>query len=96
MHPVINSPRPRKSLVIKRSVKVGEFKKTTVSLEDAFWAALRGIAAAQRIPLSHLIATIDSERRHANLSSAIRLFVLAYYRSRCGSVCGSPPDDDGK
>ena len=84
MHPVINSPRPRKSLVIKRSVKVGE-RKSSVGLEEDFWSALKGIAAAQRTPLSHLVATIDSERRkhhHANLSSAIRLFVLNYYRSK--------------
>jgi predicted DNA-binding ribbon-helix-helix protein len=54
-------------------------------MEDAFWTAFKEIAAAQRTSVSHLIATIESERHerhHTNLSSAIRLFVLDYYRSR--------------
>jgi hypothetical protein len=36
--------------------------------------------------LSDMVATIDTDRRHGNLSSAIRLFVLDYYRGR-----GTPP-----
>jgi predicted DNA-binding ribbon-helix-helix protein len=56
-----------------------------VHLEDAFWVALKEIAAVQGTPVGQLIAAIDSERRerqHNNLSSVIRLFVLEYYRSR--------------
>jgi predicted DNA-binding ribbon-helix-helix protein len=73
-----------RSQVFKRTVKVGAHS-TSVHLEDAFWAALKDIAAAQATPLGQLVATIDKERRsggHANLSSAIRLFVLEFYRSR--------------
>jgi predicted DNA-binding ribbon-helix-helix protein len=73
-----------KSQLVKRSVKVGG-RKTSVHLEDAFWDGLKSIADAQGIPVNQLFATIDSERRkghHTNLSSAIRLFVLDYYRSR--------------
>jgi predicted DNA-binding ribbon-helix-helix protein len=73
-----------KSQVFKRSVKLGAHS-TSVHLEDAFWAALKDIAATQGIPVTDLIATIGKERRsggHANLSSAIRLFVLDHYRSR--------------
>jgi predicted DNA-binding ribbon-helix-helix protein len=54
-------------------------------MEDAFWDAFKEIAAAQRTTIGRLIATIDSERRKGygtNLSSAIRLFILDYYRSR--------------
>jgi predicted DNA-binding ribbon-helix-helix protein len=54
-------------------------------MEVAFWNGLKGIAAAQGIPTSHLIATIDKGRRecqYKNLSSAIRLFVLDYYRQQ--------------
>ena len=82
MHPT-KAPRG-KSLVVKRSIKVGEHL-TSVHLEDAFWDALKSIAAAQSTPVGGLISTIDRERRkrhHANLSSAVRLFVLDYYRSR--------------
>ena len=51
-------------------------------MEDAFWIALREIAGAQTVRVSQLVAKIDREREYANLSSAIRLHVLAYYRDR--------------
>jgi predicted DNA-binding ribbon-helix-helix protein len=73
-----------KSLIIKRSVYFSGCK-TSVHLESAFWAALKEIAAAQGIPMSQLLAAIDSERherQYPNLSSAIRLFVLDHYRRR--------------
>ena len=72
------------SLVLKRTIVLNRHK-TSVSVEPAFWEALRAIAAAQGATISQLIAAIDSERRerqYPNLSSAIRLFVLNYYRSR--------------
>jgi predicted DNA-binding ribbon-helix-helix protein len=70
-----------KSLVIKRSIVV-DGHKTSVSLEDQFWSSLREIAKAQGETLSHLIASIDADREFANLSSAIRLFVLGFYQEQ--------------
>ncbi|HEU5019124.1 MAG TPA: ribbon-helix-helix domain-containing protein [Pseudolabrys sp.] len=70
-----------KSPVTKRSIVIAGHK-TSVSLEDAFWAGLREIATSRNLALSDLVASIDAERRHDNLSSAIRLFVLEYYRGR--------------
>jgi predicted DNA-binding ribbon-helix-helix protein len=70
-----------KSPVVKRSIVIAGHK-TSVSLEDAFWKGLKDIAIAQRTTLSDLVASIDGERRHGNLSSAIRLFVLDHYRAR--------------
>ena len=70
-----------KSLVVKRSVVVAGHK-TSVSLEDAFWKSLKEIATSGDMTLSGLIAAIDSGRRHGNLSSAIRLFVLGFYREQ--------------
>ena len=70
-----------KSPVVKRSIVIAGHK-TSVSLEDAFWTGLKDIAIAQRTTLSDLVASIDGERRHGNLSSAIRLFVLDHYRTR--------------
>ncbi len=69
-----------KSPVVKRSIVIAGHK-TSVSLEDAFWKGLKEIAGHRNMTLSELVAAIDSERRHGNLSSAIRLFVLDYYRS---------------
>jgi predicted DNA-binding ribbon-helix-helix protein len=68
-----------KSVVIKRSVALAGHK-TSVSLEDAFWMELRQIAGARDMTPSDLVAEIDSERQHGNLSSALRLFVLDFYR----------------
>ena len=72
-----------KSPVVKRSIVIAGHK-TSVSLEDAFWKSLKEIAGGRDVTLSDLVAAIDSERRHGNLSSAIRLFVLDYYRRQSG------------
>jgi predicted DNA-binding ribbon-helix-helix protein len=72
-----------KSPVIKRSIVIAGHK-TSVSLEDAFWKGLKDIASNRDMTLSELVAAIDSDRRHGNLSSAIRLFVLDCYRSQNG------------
>ncbi len=70
-----------KSKVAQRGVVVAGHK-TTVSLEPEFWNGLREIARGRDMTLSDLVAAIDSERRHCNLSSAIRLFVLDFYRDQ--------------
>jgi predicted DNA-binding ribbon-helix-helix protein len=38
--------------------------------------------------LSTLVDTIDAQRQQGNLSSALRLFVLEYYRSQIPEVEG--------
>ena len=53
-----------KSLIIKRSI-VLEHQRTSVSLEDAFWSALRQIAAERREALPQLIASISANRQSA-------------------------------
>jgi predicted DNA-binding ribbon-helix-helix protein len=65
-----------KSTVIKRSVVVGG-QKTSVSLEEPFWLGLKKIAEREHATLGDIIAGINSHRENSNLSSAIRLFVLA-------------------
>jgi predicted DNA-binding ribbon-helix-helix protein len=77
-----------KSPVVKRSIVIAGHK-TSVSLEDAFWRGLKDIAGGRDVTLSDLVASIDTERRHGNLSSAIRLFVLDYYRSQIGEQTGA-------
>jgi predicted DNA-binding ribbon-helix-helix protein len=70
----------------KRSIVLAGHK-TSVSLEDEFWEGLRQIADERGKSLSGLLAEIDTERTFENLSSALRLFVLRYYRG--------PPDQQG-
>jgi len=73
------------ALVVKRSIVVSGHK-TSVSLEDAFWNALKEIAKARNVTLSELVAAIDAERQHENLSSTIRLFVLGVYRKQLADL----------
>jgi predicted DNA-binding ribbon-helix-helix protein len=56
--------------------------KTSVSLEDDFWDALKEIAREHRVTLSDLVGSLDEQRQHGNLSSALRLLVLNHYRRR--------------
>ncbi len=68
-----------KSPVVKRSIVIAGHK-TSVSLEEAFWKGLKEIANGRDLTLSDVVASIDTDRHSGNLSSAIRLFVLDYYR----------------
>jgi len=70
-----------KSSVVKRSIIVAGHK-TSVSLEDAFWKTFKEIADGRHMTLSELAAAIDTARQYGNLSSAIRLFVLDFYRDQ--------------
>jgi predicted DNA-binding ribbon-helix-helix protein len=78
-----------KSSVVKRSIVLGGHK-TSVSLEDAFWEGLKDIAKTQRKTLSDLVGSIDTQREHGNLSSALRLFVLNHYQARESPGLGRP------
>lgn len=64
--------------VKKRSVVVAGHR-TSVSLELAFWEALRELAAARGRTINQLVSEIDSGRT-GNLSSAIRVYVLTALR----------------
>jgi len=77
-----------KSSVIKRSIVI-QHRKTSVSLEDEFWTAFKEIARARDVSLSELVAAVKAERQNSNLSSAVRLFVLDFYRQICD--CTSNP-----
>jgi len=76
-----------KSLVISRTVKLAGHT-TSVSLEDAFWQALKDIAKSRNMLLYDLINSIDLDREHANLSSALRLFVLDHYQTQMRKRAG--------
>jgi predicted DNA-binding ribbon-helix-helix protein len=66
------SGRPRKHSLTLRG------HRTSVSLEDDFWAELQRLAAAEDISVNELITRIDAARGvSAGLASAIRVHVLA-------------------
>jgi predicted DNA-binding ribbon-helix-helix protein len=70
-----------KSIVLKRSIVV-HGHKTSVSLEEPFWLALKEIAKSRDMTLSGVVAFIDGHRDEGNLSSTIRLFVLDHVRAQ--------------
>ena len=53
--------------------------KTSINLEADFWDGLEEVAAHEGVSIPRLVTRIDTKREHANLSSAIRLYVLDYY-----------------
>jgi predicted DNA-binding ribbon-helix-helix protein len=66
----------------KRSLTIAGHR-TSISLEEAFWRALAEIAAEKKTSIAGLVATIDRARpEETNLSSAIRVHVLDWYRQR--------------
>jgi predicted DNA-binding ribbon-helix-helix protein len=79
-----------KSPVVKRSIVVAGHK-TSVSLEQAFWNGMKEISALRNMTLSELVGEIDGNRQRGNLSSAIRLFVLDYFKNR--AVAAAAPAD---
>ena len=65
----------------KRSLSIAGHR-TSIALEPEFWAGLETMAAARALPLAALIREIDEARGAPNLSSAVRVAVLAWYRDR--------------
>jgi predicted DNA-binding ribbon-helix-helix protein len=75
----------------KRSVVIAGHA-TSISIEDAFFSELKRMAAEAGIAVGPLIARIDAARRGENLSSAVRLAVLADLRAKAG-MAGDPAGD---
>lgn len=72
------SPAP----VAKRSIVIAGHR-TSISLEEPFWRALKEIATAKRCSLSELLTDIDQRKpAGAGLSSTARLYVLRWYQQR--------------
>lgn len=76
---------PMKSSIAKRSVVIGGHK-TSVSLEEPFWQAVREITDKRSITVSELLREIDQARDSTNLSSAVRVFVLDQFRQRANAA----------
>ena len=80
-----------KSPVVKRSIVVAGHK-TSVSLEEAFWTSMKEISSSRSMTLSDLVSEIDKGRKQGNLSSAIRLYVLDYFRAKAGAAPSAHSD----
>jgi predicted DNA-binding ribbon-helix-helix protein len=68
------------SLLIKRSFTLTGHR-TSVALEQEFWAALTELAAGQQTTLSALVAEVDAARGPDRpLASALRVHALLHFR----------------
>ena len=69
------------SRVVKRSLSI-QGHRTSISLEEDFWLALKSIAECRGTSLAGLVAEIDQARSRVNLSSALRVFVLRDFQTQ--------------
>lgn len=67
-------------IIKKHSVTIAGHR-TSVTLEEPFWNSLKEIAEARSQSVNTLIVEID-RRQSGNLSSALRVFVLGYYKAK--------------
>jgi predicted DNA-binding ribbon-helix-helix protein len=74
-------PKAMTSLTVKRSFVIAGRKKS-ISLEEVVWRSLKEIATHLDVTLLTLLTNIVSTKYQRNLSSAIRLFVLNFYREQ--------------
>ena len=76
------------TMVIKRSVVING-RKTSISVEDAFYEGLKVAAIMQDKTLGELVGEIAREAKgYTNLSSACRLYVLDAEKKRVGMTNG--------
>lgn len=68
--------------MIKISVLIAGQHATSISLEEDFYRELVNIAKEKKLSRNELVTLIDRERTVDNLSSAIRLYVLQYYKEK--------------
>ncbi len=72
---------------VKRSFSI-RGHRTSISLEQEFWEALREAARSQARPLADIVAEIDAGRGATGLSSAVRIWVLDHFRKAALGVQG--------
>lgn len=73
-------PQPR--LSAKHSVTINGHR-TSITLEQVFWESFKEIAAAQGKSITSIIAELDANQPE-NLSSAIRIYILRFYKDKRG------------
>jgi predicted DNA-binding ribbon-helix-helix protein len=74
----VETAAPKRSAAIAKHSLAIAGHRTSISLEQAFWEGLRGMAVERGLSIAALVAEIDADRGDANLSSAIRVFVLEH------------------
>jgi predicted DNA-binding ribbon-helix-helix protein len=60
--------------------------RTSITLEEQFWDALREISIKKDLSVQKLVEHIDEKRAHKNLSAAIRIYILSFYQKTMSSI----------
>ena len=67
---------------IKRSVSISGHR-TSISLEQPFWEALKEVACSLDVSVNELVRRIDETRdAEGNLSGAVRVYVLHHFKNK--------------
>ncbi len=64
----------------KISVMIAGRHATSLTLENAFYDALKQIVKTQKTTITDLVTTIDQSREDMSLSSALRVYILKYFQ----------------
>ena len=78
----------------KRSVEIAGHR-TSLTLEAAFWRALKRLATQDGISINKLIERIDRDR-HGNLSSAVRVYVLERLEAQAAPEAGPEAESSSR
>jgi predicted DNA-binding ribbon-helix-helix protein len=84
--PRTSTPSPS-ALTIRNIVVAGH--RTSVRLEPVMWDALRDIAQVLGLHLNDLVTEIDRRRTVPNLTAAIRVYIVDYYRKAAAANDGA-------
>lgn len=75
-------------MILPRTIVIGE-RKTSVSMEEAFWQALKRLAKDKGYTINALVTRIDVWRSEQpvqyTLASSIRIFVINDLQKRLAS-----------
>ena len=75
-----------------RSVRIAG-RRTSMRLETQFWDALKDVAEREHSDIGEICTRIAKRARHANLSSAVRVAMMDYYRGLADGRDGETGDD---
>ena len=73
------------SLLVSKNVNIGR-RRTSLRLEQEFWEALMDICARESLTIHELCTLVDQRRRGSSRTSAIRAFVITYFRAVAGGA----------
>lgn len=79
---------------LRRNVTIGA-RRTSVALEDHVWDGLTDVCRREGLGIDALCTAVDRHRARSTMSSALRVFLLLYYRGLAAGLEARAPGGDG-